>query len=75
MDSYSELRKEHEKNAKRLKGANSKSDKLNDKIDDILDILDNLKSTPFSKNNSQISNKDVDKIKDFAKDVKEPLKV
>ena len=74
MDGYSELKKEQEKNAKRLKEANSKSDKLNDKTDDILEILDNLKSAPFSKNNSQISNEDVDKIKNFAKDVKDTTK-
>lgn len=74
MDGYSELKKEQEKNAKRLKDANSKSDKLNDKTNDILDILDNLKSVPFSKNNSQISNEDVDKIKNFAKNVKDTTK-
>ena len=74
MGGYSELKKEQEKNAKRLKEANSKSDKLNDKTNDILEILDNLKSAPFSKNNSQISNEDVDKIKNFAKDVKDTTK-
>ena len=36
-----------------------------------MEILDNLKSAPFSKNNSQISNEDVDKIKKYAKDVKD----
>lgn len=74
MAGYSELKKEQEKNAKRLKEANSKSDKLNDKTDEIMKILDNLKSAPFSKNNSQISNEDVDKIKKYAKDVKDTTK-
>ena len=74
MAGYSELKKEQEKNAKRLKEANSKSDKLNDKTDEIMEILDNLKSAPFSKNNSQISNEDVDKIKNYAKDVKDTTK-
>ena len=74
MAGYSELKKEQEKNAKRLKEANSKSDKLNDKTDEIMEILDNLKSAPFSKNNSQISNEDVDKIKNYARDVKDTTK-
>lgn len=74
MAGYSELKKEQEKNVKRLKEANSKSDKLNDKTDEIMEILDNLKSAPFSKNNSQISNEDVDKIKNYAKDVKDTTK-
>ena len=74
MDGYSELKKEQEKNAKRLKEANSKSDKLNDKTDEIMEILDNLKSAPFSKNNSQISNEDVEKIKNYTKDVKDTTK-
>lgn len=74
MAGYSELKKEQEKNAKRLKEANSKSDKLNDKTDEIMEILYNLKSAPFSKNNSQISNEDVDKIKNYAKDVKDITK-
>ena len=39
-----------------------------------MEILDNLKSAPFSKNNSQISNEDVDKIKKYAKDVKDTTK-
>ena len=74
MAGYSELKKEQEKNAKRLKEANSKSDKLNDKTDEIMEILDNLKTAPFSKNNSQISNEDVNKIKKYAKDVKDTTK-
>ena len=74
MAGYSELKKEQEKNAKSLKEANSKSDKLKDKTDEIMEILDNLKSAPFSKNNSQISNEDVDKIKNYAKDVKDTTK-
>ena len=32
-------------------------------------MLDNLKSLPFNKNNSQISNENIENIKDYIKDV------
>ena len=36
---------------------------------DIVDLLDRLKPVPFSKNNSQISNENIDLIKDYIEDV------
>ena len=69
MDGYRELKKEQEKNAKKLKEANNKSDKLNYKTEEINNILDNLKPSTFNKNNKQISNEDVEKIKNYAKEV------
>lgn len=69
MDGYRELKKEQEKNAKKLKEANNKSDKLSYKTEEINAILDNLKPSTFNKNNKQISNEDVEKIKNYAKEV------
>ena len=74
MDGYRELKKEQEKNAKKLKEANNKSDKLNYKTEEINNILDNLKPSTFNKNNKQISNADVEKIKNYAKEVEDTTK-
>ena len=74
MDGYRELKKEQEKNAKKLKEANNKSDKLNYKTEEINNILDNLKPSTFNKNNKQISNEDVEKIKNYAKEVENTTK-
>lgn len=71
MDGYRELKREQEKNAKKLKEANNKSDKLNYKTEEINAILDNLKPSTFNKNNKQISNEDVKKIKNYAKEVED----
>ena len=71
MDGYRELKKEQEKNAKKLKEANNKSDKLNYNTEEINNILDNLKPSTFNKNNKQISNEDVEKIKNYAKEVED----
>lgn len=74
MDGYRELKREQEKNAKKLKEANNKSDKLNYKTEEINNILDNLKPSTFNKNNKQISNEDVEKIKNYAKEVEDTTK-
>lgn len=74
MEGYRELKREQEKNAKKLKEANNRSDKLNDKTEEINNILDNLKPSTFNKNNKQISNEDVEKIKNYAKEVENTTK-
>lgn len=74
MDGYRELKREQEKNEKKLKEANNRSDKLNDKTEEINNILDNLKPSTFNKNNKQISNEDVEKIKNYAKEVEDTTK-
>lgn len=74
MQGYRELKKEQEKNAKKLKEANNKSEKLNYKSEEINNILDNLKPSTFNKNNKQISNEDVEKIKNYAKEVEDTTK-
>lgn len=71
MQGYRELKKEQEKNAKKLKEANNKSEKLNYKSEEINNIIDNLKPSTFNKNNKQISNEDVEKIKNYAKEVED----
>lgn len=74
MDGYRELKREQEKNEKKLKEANNRSDKLNDKTEELNNILDNLKPSTFNKNNKQISNEDVEKIKNYAKEVEDTTK-
>lgn len=74
MEGYRELKREKEKNAKKLKEANNKSDKLSYKTEEINNILDNLKPSTFNKNNKQISNEDVEKIKNYAKEVENTTK-
>lgn len=74
MEGYRELKREQEKNAKKLKEANNRSDKLNDKTEEINNILDNLKPSTFNKNNKQISNEDVEKIKNYTKEVENTTK-
>ena len=49
MGGYSELKREQEKNTKRLKEANSKSDNLDVETQKIKKILNNLKSPLLDK--------------------------
>lgn len=73
MDGYSELKREQEKNTKRLKEANSKSDELDIKTQEIKEILNNLKS-PLDKNNKIISNENIDKFLNYTEEVKDITK-
>lgn len=74
MDGYSELKREQEKNAKRLQEANIKSDELNAKTKNINELLDNLKSPLLDKNNKLISNKDIEIIRNFTDKVQDTTK-
>ena len=74
MDGYSELKREQEKNTKRLKEVNSKSDELDIKTQEIKEILNNLKSPLLDKNNKFISNKNIDKFLNYTEEVKETTK-
>ena len=69
MDGYSELKREQEKNTKRLKEANNKSDELDIKTQEIKEILNNLKSPLLDKNNKLISNENIDNIKNYIENV------
>ena len=74
MGGYSELKREQEKNTKRLKEANSKSDNLDIKTQEIKDILNNLKSPILDKNNKLISNENIDKVLNYTEEVKDTTK-
>lgn len=74
MDGYSELKKEQEKNNKRLKEANNKSDELDIKTEEIKEILNNLKSPLLDKNNKLISNENIDKVLNYTENVKDTTK-
>lgn len=74
MDGYSELKREQEKNTKRLQEANIKSDELNSKTENINKLLDNLKSPLLDKNNKLISNKDIEIIRNYTDKVQDTTK-
>lgn len=74
MGGYSELKREQEKNTKRLKEANSKSDNLDIETQKIKKILNNLKSPLLDKNNKLISNENIDKVLNYTEQVKDTTK-
>ena len=71
MGDYRKFKKQLEQKEQKLEKANNQIKKLDNTTKDIIQILDNLKPARLSKNNMVISNEDVEKIKNFAKDVKE----
>ena len=74
MSNYKKLKKQLDKNAQKLAEANNQTEKLDNSGKDINSILDKLKPSKLNKNNNLISNKDVEKIKNFTKDVKDITK-
>ena len=71
MGDYREIKRQLEKKEEQLKEANKQTKKIDNTSKDIDKILDSLKPTLINKNNMVISNEDVQKIKNYAKDVKE----
>ena len=69
MDNYREMKKKLEQERKKLENANKQTKKIDNSSKDIVELLDNLKPIPFSKNNSQISNENIENIKNYIKDV------
>lgn len=69
MDNYREIKKKLEQQKQKLENANKLTEKLDNSSKDIIELLDNLKPMPFNKNNSQISNENIENIKDYIKDV------
>lgn len=67
MTNYRELKKEQDKNKKRLNELNEKADNLQNKSNQITEIIDNVKPSKLNKNNFTISNKEVEEIKDYIK--------
>ena len=74
MDNYREMKKKLEQERKKLENANKQTKKIDNSSKDIVELLDNLKPMPFSKNNSQISNENIENIKDYIKDVTDVTK-
>ena len=69
MSNYREIKKKLEQERKKLENANKQTKKVDNSSKDIIELLDNLKPMPFSKNNSQISNENIENIKNYIKDV------
>ncbi len=69
MSNYREMKKKLEQEKQKLDNANKQTKALDNKSKDIIGLLDSLKPMPFNKNNSQISNENIEIIKDYIKDV------
>ena len=67
MTNYRELKKEQEKNKKRLNELNDKADDLQNKSLQITNIIDNLKPNKLNRNNYSITNDEINEIKDYIK--------
>ena len=74
MSNYKKIKKQLDKNAQELAEANNQTEKLDNSSKDINSILDKLKPSKLNKNNNLISNEDIEKIKNFTKDVKDITK-
>ena len=74
MSNYKKIKKQLDKNAQELAETNNQTEKLDNSSKDINSILDKLKPSKLNKNNNLISNEDVEKIKNFTKDIKDITK-
>ena len=74
MSNYTNIKKQLAEKEKKLAKANKQTNNLNNTTKDINQLLDNLKPAKFNKNNMVISNEDIEKIKNFTKDVKDTTK-
>ena len=70
MGNYREIKKQLAKKEQKLEKANTQTKELDNTSKDIDKILDSLKPTLMNKNNMIISSDDVQKIKNYAEDVK-----
>ena len=71
MGNYREIKKQLKQKEQKLEKANTQTKKLDNTSNDINTILDKLKPTLMNKSNMVISNKDVQKIKNYTEDVKD----
>ena len=69
MGDYRKIKKQLKQKEQKLEKANAKTKQLDDTSKDIDNILDSLKPTKLNKNNMVISNEDVQKLKNYTKDV------
>lgn len=74
MGDYREIKKQLEKKGQKLDKANKQTKELDNTSQDIDKIINNLKPTKLNKNNMIISSEDVQKIKNYTKDVKDVTK-
>lgn len=74
MVNYRAIKHIYEKYNLKLKKANEKTDKMYTSSNKVNDILENLKPTKINKNNSIISNENINEIKNFINDVQEANK-
>ena len=74
MGNYRKIKKQLEQKEQKLEKVNKQTKKLDTDSANINEILDNLKPTLMNKNNMVISNEDIQKIKNFTKDVKDTNK-
>ena len=70
MGNYREIKKQLKQKEQKLAEANKQTETLDNSTNDINKILDNLKPSKLNKNNMVISNEDVQKIKNYTRDVK-----
>ena len=74
MGDYRKIKKQLEQKEQKLAKANNQTKQLDNYSKDVNAILDNLKHTKLNKNNMIISNEDVQKVKNYTKDVKDITK-
>ena len=70
IGNYREIKKQLKQEEQKLEKANNQTKQIDNSSKDINTILDNLKPTLMNKNNMVISSEDVQKIKNYTKDVK-----
>ena len=71
MGNYRKIKKQLKQKEQKLEKANNQTKELDNTSKDIDKILDSLKPTLMNKNNMVISNEDVQKLKNYTKDVKD----
>ena len=69
MGNYKELKKQLKQKEQKLAEANKQTKLLDNTSKEVAQLLDTLKSMPFNKNNSQISNENITIIKNYIEDV------
>ena len=74
MGNYREIKKKLKQKEQKLEKANTQTKILDNTSNDVNKILDNLKPTLMNKNNMVISNEDVQKLKNYTRDVKDITK-
>ena len=74
MGDYRKIKKQLEQKEQKLAKANKQTKMLDNESSNINEILDNLKSTLINKNNMVISSEDVQKLKNYTRNVKDITK-